>query len=492
MNVSRRSFLGGFASFCGLEAFAATPGLFSADRPLMSFGAISDIHIRHPKSTIKNRTWIFEHALEWYRKQGVDAVVIAGDLANKGLTEELEMVGAAWRKVFPENKGADGRKVEKVFITGNHDHDACGYGAEVRELYPDPKDFEAHKLANDYSTHWLSAFDEPYAPIYMKEIGGYRFVGSHWDDGGIHQFGLRLKEFLGEHRDELKGERPFFYIQHPHPRGTVYGDLAAGSDDDGVVTQLLSEFPNAIAFSGHSHWTITDERAIWQGAFTSVNLGCLCQTGFCRTRNALAGYENWRTPGWRKATPEVRVLEESKVMPNYPSAFKCYQGSLVKVYADRVVIGRHEFSSGIPVADDWVIPLPTATEKPFSYRTRSENAVPPEFPADAEIKVELIGAKNRAKAEKPSVRLAFPAANAVRGTRVYDYLIEILSAGGAKTVRSVLAQGCELALSSDAAQGPSTCVLARETLPKGTLTFRVYPCECFGKVGRPLVKVVEL
>jgi hypothetical protein len=31
------------------------------------------------------------------------------------------MIGEAWRKVFPGNKGANGQNVEKVFVTGNHD-----------------------------------------------------------------------------------------------------------------------------------------------------------------------------------------------------------------------------------------------------------------------------------------------------------------------------------------------------------------------------------
>ena len=75
MNVSRRSFLGGVASFgatWGLRAFAAPPGLFSSGCPQLTFGAISDIHISSPASKVKVGTKLFEHALGWYRAQGVE------------------------------------------------------------------------------------------------------------------------------------------------------------------------------------------------------------------------------------------------------------------------------------------------------------------------------------------------------------------------------------------------------------------------------------
>ena len=104
--ISRRAFLQSVAAFAAGRAFAAPPGVFSVGTPLLSFAAISDIHVTVQKPSLKYGTKVFEHALEWYRAQGVDAVVITGDLADKGLTEELEMVGAAWRKVFPENKGS--------------------------------------------------------------------------------------------------------------------------------------------------------------------------------------------------------------------------------------------------------------------------------------------------------------------------------------------------------------------------------------------------
>ena len=56
----------------------------------------------------------------------------------------------------------------------------------------------------------------------------------------------------------------------------------------------------------------------------------------------------------------------------------------------------------------------------------------------------------------------------------------------------VLAQGVELGADSKAANGASFCVLACESLPKGTISFSVRPGACFGALGRPLTATYEL
>ena len=492
MSLSRRSFLECMACFAAGRAFAAPHGMFGGGSPELVFAAVSDVHIVHPKHSAACGTQVFERALKWYTGQGVDAVMIAGDLADSGIDEELEMLGAAWRKMVPGNKAPDGRHVEKIFVTGNHDYEAWNYGGGVaKKVHPDPADLEKHKIVSHYPESWQSAFDEKYEPIYMKDVRGYKFIGSHWTDGRGRQWGDRLRALVAERGGELKGGKPFFYVQHPHLRGTVC-NVKSGVVDDGVTVKILSEYPNAVAFSGHSHWAITDERSIWQGGFTAVNLGCLRRTGFCRTVNARGGYENWRTPGTRgKAkSPEGVAANGAKAMPQYSGATRCHHGSLVKVYSDRIVIERLEFTNMTHVADDWVIPL-ASTQRPYDYKVRAEQAVAPQFAQGAKLSVERVEAKNRAGKTVAAVKLSFPAANAAKGARPFDYKIEIAGKDGKNIFRSVLAQGVELGVGSAEAKGPSECTLALETLPAGPLTFKVFPGECFGRLGDPITAKFE-
>ena len=164
------------------------------------------------------------------------------------------------------------------------------------------------------------------------------------------------------------------------------------------------------------------------------------------------GYENWRTPGARKKKAAAVQIDEAKTMPHYKPSFGCHHGSLVRVYDDRIVIERREFTKNRPVGDDWVIPLPTATSRPFAYDRREKEDVAPEFPSDARLTIKRTNAKNRAGNMVPAARLSFPAANAVKGARPFDYLVEIKGGNGERLTRAVLAQGVELGADSKAAE----------------------------------------
>ena len=122
MNISRRNFLIGGAAFASLGAFGgnrfkrAAAGFKAGGRPRLRFGVLSDIHILRigadEKMSGSGNNLTFKHALEWFRSQGVDAVVIAGDMADKGMDENLMAVADAWYSVFPDDKHPDGRRVE--------------------------------------------------------------------------------------------------------------------------------------------------------------------------------------------------------------------------------------------------------------------------------------------------------------------------------------------------------------------------------------------
>ena len=47
--------------------------------------------------------------------------MVAGDIADWGLVEQLQNFATAWYKVFPNDTADDKRHVEKVFVCGNHD-----------------------------------------------------------------------------------------------------------------------------------------------------------------------------------------------------------------------------------------------------------------------------------------------------------------------------------------------------------------------------------
>ena len=135
-SFTRRGFIGGVAAIGAVAGCRVFP-LADAGRPLLRIGVVSDVHIRLAKGgeTFEDGYGVetFEKALEYYRDMGADAVVIAGDMADSGLVGELKAVAGVWYRVFPDDRAPDGRRVERIFVFGNHDAYGRWRGGSVFE-----------------------------------------------------------------------------------------------------------------------------------------------------------------------------------------------------------------------------------------------------------------------------------------------------------------------------------------------------------------------
>lgn len=505
MQFTRRFFIGGaaaFGAFGGARFRPLLAGEAPAKRPNLVFGVVSDIHVTHVGAGEKAEGWgnnlTFRHTLEWFRDQGVDAVMVVGDMADHGMVDQLQAVAEAWYAVFPNDRAPDGRRVEKLFVYGNHDYHGYLYGdhaakrhaREAKEASFDAWS-RAHVLRSDLAGWWRKIFHEDYARLYRKDVKGYAFLGQHWDDGkgmetkyGGCPFGLELKGYLGAHGKALDPKRPFFYFQHPHPKDTCFGPWVWGHDA-GLSTQVLSAYPNAIAFSGHSHNTLTDERALWQGAFTSVGTSSLRYIGTPYNQRLPFGYENTSTEGKTAAACNAR-----KVMGDF-SAGDCRQGMLWRVWDDCIVVSRREFLSDLSLGPDWVMPLAAAEPRPFAFAARAKKAKAPQFPKGAQARLRKVKAKTRRTpgydaAEKDAWELTFPAALAEDGARPFEYEVVAHGAEGKTEAFHVVAEGFCHPRGHRRARADSSCRVAADRLPPGATRFTVTPLDCWWNRGAPL------
>ena len=503
MDLTRRIFLGGLASsgVCGLKAFGVPAGSGPGGRPNIKFGVISDIHISiEDRDNGKNfGIETFVSTLEWFRDQGVDAVVIAGDLADTGLLPEMQAVADAWFRVFPDDKAPDGRRVERIFVCGNHDWDGWTYFDElIKKTYRDENAARRDMIGFGQKGCWERIWHEPFSLVWRKEVKGYSFVGAHWT--AEHCIGSSLADEKGirgvadffAKTARFDPSRPFFYVQHPHPKNTCYGSWAWGHDD-GESTKVLSAFPNAIAFSGHSHYSLTDERSIWQGAFTSLGASSLKFAGLTYNQYFPEGFENTSAP-----KPRRYEIDPKKVMPRLEyNTYDGRQGMLVSMFDDHVRLMRRDMISGKALGDDWIVPLPMAEPPPFAFASRAAKSTAPEFPQGATVSVRTVrdktrggkgpGGKMLAPVEKDVFELTFPAANAVKGARVLEYRVDVTPEGGETVVKRMMADG--FYLPEDAPKANGTCVfkVAVDAFPSAkSYAFSVYPVGSLGKVGAPV------
>lgn len=478
MDCTRHDFIRDSAAFfvaAGLGGFA-----FGGDpaQAQLRVGILSDIHIALKDSDRSAYIGIdmFEKALRYFRDRKVDAVLVAGDLADNGIDSELLAIGDAWRRVFPQNRRPDGGMVEKVFVYGNHDIDGWSFMKGAKGLFKTDADRDRLAIGRggNRGRVWREAFDEDYSPAYVKDVKGYKFVGVQY--GEFDKAGV-VGEFLEAHRAELAGNRPFFYTQHYHPRGTCSAPWVWGQDS-GNSTAALKRFPNAVSFTGHSHTPLTDERTLWRGEFTSVGTASL------KYLIPFGGRENSRIFGARDS--------KHQQMP----ALTCldgHHGQVMTVFPDRIVLERRDFENDLPAAPDWVVPLPLAAA---TFAERSQKAPVPEFEAGAKVSVRQVDGRDRRGGKVRQVVVSFPNVRGLGGgARAFDFevRVEAREVDREKTwiVKRVYSPHCYWSPERD--DETVTCLFALSELPppNGNLApergieyrFAVSPADSFGRHG---------
>ena len=260
--MNRRQFIGGAFALAGAAAWARSV----RREPKLKVGVLSDIHVSTPDMfNSLEAIRMFEKTLAFFKTEKVDAVLIAGDLTNDGLVKELQAVADSWKNVF----GGIEKGPVKVFVTGNHEQVYYTIAQKKGDL-TNPR--YADGLYRDVRKNWKAVFGEEWSPFFIKTVKGYSFVGAHWAEWFDEK---ALRAFFEANRSKLANGRPFFYVQHAHPQNSCYGTWTWHQGDGGPTHKVLADYPNAVAFSGHTHYTITDERSVWQGAFTSLGTGAL-------------------------------------------------------------------------------------------------------------------------------------------------------------------------------------------------------------------------
>ena len=474
--MTRREFIS-----CG-AAFAASPFIPDAalaaakDGLRLRFGVMADIHINLMQWSQKK----WPVALKWFDKQGADAIMVCGDMADYGVEVELKLVADEWFKVFPGNCRSDGQPVVNLLHYGDHDM-SHGIYKRLQKANMDKYYGGEEGIANNLIWNrnpgeiWERCFHEKWAPVQIKNVKGYDFVLSHFTIGEPNnKWGNNTPELgptLAGHKFDPK--KPFFHSQHRLYRGTVCGPIAWGQED-GSTGRLLSKYPNCVAFCGHGHYMAQQENMIWQGDYTALqvpSLSYLSTESTCRHENGYGSYCG-KDKDERTSPPQMGYFQ-------YGHALQVY---LVDVYDDRIVIHRHEVSTDLPVADDWVIPLDAAT-RPYTHAAIAERAKAPQFAASAKATWKVIKGKDRKGEPTDQLEVTFPVATS---PRAYDFEV-VVAAGEKRLKRNVYSNRCCFPPSKDT--DPGRCLFALAELPAAPEACRiaVRPREIFGKAGKAIM-----
>ena len=485
--MTRKDFLFGTAAMAGMGMPLTLPAA-TGDRRLR-VGVLSDIHVNGPKKVA-----LFEKVLRYFDDEKVDAVLVAGDLTVDSKLSEHQAVADTWFKVFPDDLRSDGTKIERLFVTGNHDVDGWAYGRFKSVEEARPTSFFFHR-----EEFWRRLWKEDYKPVSVKTVKGYTFVLRNWLSilgreakghpiaTGFNDEPNPLEDFLRTVR--IPADKPVFFVQHEPVTNTVnatwlFRGRVWGKCSDDVSRPIYSRYPNAIVLTGHSHLSLTDETSIWQGEFTAVN--CSAETGFAFTppgrENGFCGRDFSRNPPIG--------------MP--PIDFKgVHQGMVMDVYDDRIVFKRFEFKNGHSLGPDWIIPHGNGSVQPYRFDTRFKKGLRPAFPKGAKVTVQegsgAVRSKNGMSASEdlhPQMWVSFPPATTMEGAdiRAWDYAVRLEEDCGdqIRTVAERFFFSPNSLMGEEDDVEPVLCAFPKTDLPvksRAAYRFTAVPRSCWGHEG---------
>ncbi len=205
-------------------------------------------------------------------------ILFAGDIGDEGSYFAFKTYQSVIDEVFGEDKPVT------QTIMGNHDYWS-----------------ENDLSASDHIRSFEKALGQ--SPWTHYVVNGYHFIGASPNNESM-SCGYKLtSKWLARELEKASKDtpdKPIFVMTHNQPKATCYGSEDWG---DSSLNEVMSKYPNAVIFSGHSHYSILDERSIWQGDYTVLSTQSLSYT------ELEAGKENGSIPPNPEANPMGYILE---------------------------------------------------------------------------------------------------------------------------------------------------------------------------------------
>ncbi|PYI50713.1 metallophosphoesterase family protein [Paenibacillus flagellatus] len=262
-------------SSAGPEAAAVRT---NREAPLATFALLSDIHIQETDALSHE---LFVKALQdhYTINRNADMLVLNGDLTN-GSAVDFDRLGALLDAVPHAPVRA---------TMGNHDFYRMWLHDDRYDYTRLSGEWSSARAVDQFERQF--GYDRPYheasvrgVPFLFMSGEAYRDVepsvaeDAYLSDGQLDWLEERLAAFRIWREAGSRPERrlPALVFLHQPLPDTVDGSGAKrGVVQHERLRAILSKYPFAVLFSGHTHWDAETTKQVWRGGFAAVGSGAV-------------------------------------------------------------------------------------------------------------------------------------------------------------------------------------------------------------------------
>lgn len=254
------------------DAQAAPEGGFDENNVVMSFGALSDVHIGYGL----NDHYLVNALTQIKEQYSPDAILFAGDLTQTGIESEAHHLIRTIEKVCDPAETA-------IFMSyGNHDTNMFrGVDKKLDEL----GFYNAFYAENpDIYKYDIGDIDQIKAGNRHMRIKGsdgknYDFVAFQYNRyGSVNAMSDETAEWLDDTLTAITAENPDRYVfvtGHAPAANTAIGTFSVATSVLGSeqADDIMKKYPQVIYLSGHTHFSLVEDLSINQTTYTQLNVG---------------------------------------------------------------------------------------------------------------------------------------------------------------------------------------------------------------------------